>query len=99
MTDITNVSGQMKPNHTHTPSSQEYQTSVANEATANQQKSSISLSNNALIQQTIQQAIAEAPVVDKQRVAALKAAIERGEYQVDVDKLAQNLLLSELSLK
>ena len=99
MTDITNVSGQMKPTHTHTLSSQEYQASIANETAADQQSTSISLSSKALIQQTIQQTIAEAPVVDKQRVATLKAAIEQGTYQVDVDKLAQNLLLSELSLK
>jgi len=42
--------------------------------------------------QSLQQEIAALPAVDEQKVAALRAAIEDGSYQVDNQKLARNMI-------
>ena len=55
----------------------------------------VSLTNAAVQIQSLQQVIADVPVVDSERVASLKAAIADGSYSVNADELAQNLLSSE----
>ena len=55
----------------------------------------VSLTNAAAQIQSLQQVIADVPVVDSERVASLKAAIADGSYSVNADELAQNLLSSE----
>lgn len=69
------------------------------DATASQVKSGgdaatdkISLTATATQLQSLQQEIAALPVVDEQKVAALRAAIEDGSYQVDSQKLARNMI-------
>ena len=68
------------------------------ETASNQVKSSgnssdkISLTTTATQLQSLQQEIAALPVVDEQKVAALRAAIEDGSYQVDSQKLARNMI-------
>lgn len=69
------------------------------ETASNQVKSSgnsstdkISLTTTATQLQYLQQEIAALPVVDEQKVAALRAAIEDGSYQVDSQKLARNMI-------
>lgn len=52
----------------------------------------ISLTTTATQLQSLQQEIAALPVVDEQKVAALRAAIEDGSYQVDSQKLARNMI-------
>jgi len=51
-----------------------------------------SLTDDANQLQALQQMIADMPDVDKQRIAELRSAIENGEYQVDSQKLAQNMI-------
>lgn len=51
-----------------------------------------SLTDDANQLQALQQMIADMPEVDKQRIADLRASIENGEYQVDSQKLAQNMI-------
>ena len=69
------------------------------ETASNQVKSSgnsstdkISLTTTATQLQSLQQESAALPVVDEQKVAALRAAIEDGSYQVDSQKLARNMI-------
>ena len=69
------------------------------ETASNQVKSSgdsstdkISLTTTPTQLQSLQQEIAALPVVDEQKVAALRAAIEDGSYQVDSQKLARNMI-------
>lgn len=69
------------------------------DATASQVKSGgdtamdkVSLTATATQLQSLQQEIAALPVVDEQKVAALRAAIEDGSYQVDSQKLARNMI-------
>lgn len=52
----------------------------------------ISLTATATQLQSLQQEIAALPVVDEQKVAALRAAIEDGSYQIDSQKLARNMI-------
>ncbi len=52
----------------------------------------ISLTATATQLQSLQQEIAALPAVDEQKVAALRAAIEDGSYQVDSQKLARNMI-------
>lgn len=52
----------------------------------------LSLTDDANQLQALQQMIADMPEVDKQRIAELRESIEKGEYQVDSQKLAQNMI-------
>ena len=53
---------------------------------------SVSLTSEATKLQSIQQALAETPIVNSDRVEALRAAIADGTYQVDAVELAQNII-------
>lgn len=52
----------------------------------------LSLTNTATQLQSLQQSLADAPVVDSDRVSALKAAISDGSYKVDSTQLAKNMI-------
>jgi negative regulator of flagellin synthesis FlgM len=52
----------------------------------------VSLTNTATQLQAVQQTLSEVPEVNSDKVAALKAAIADGSYEVDANKLAQNLI-------
>ena len=43
-------------------------------------------------------AIASAPIIDEKRVAALKTAIEAGQYSIDPDRVAKKILQQEIQL-
>ena len=60
--------------------------------TANTLTDKVSLTATATQLQSLQQEIAALPIVDEQKVAALKAAIEEGRYQIDSQKLARNMI-------
>lgn len=55
-------------------------------------KDRVSLTATATQLQSMQQEIAALPVVDEQKVATLRAAIEDESYQVDSQKLARNMI-------
>lgn len=55
----------------------------------------VSLTNAATQLQSLQQNIAALSEVDSARVAELRSAIEKGEYLVDAQKLAQNMIKFE----
>lgn len=59
---------------------------------ANTLTDKVSLTATATQLQSLQQEIAALPIVDEQKVAELKAAIEEGRYQVDSQKLARNMI-------
>lgn len=50
------------------------------------------LTDDASQLQALQQMITSMPEVNQQRIAELREAIEKGEYQVDSQKLAQNMI-------
>lgn len=57
---------------------------------------SLSRAKVPLTVQRVKDAILAAPDVRAERVAALKQRVEAGEYRVDSDRLAQNLLNSAI---
>ena len=58
----------------------------------------ISLTDTLSRLQKLEQRLADLPVVDSQRVEALKKAIAEGSYKVDADRVAQELLALEGTL-
>lgn len=58
----------------------------------------VSLSPSAMLHQTAHQEAVNAPEVRQQKVDALKAKVDSGEYQVDSHKVAAKLLESEAFL-
>jgi len=59
----------------------------------------VSLTDTATQLQSIQQTLSDAPVVNHERVAELRAAIADGSYQVDAADLAQNMINFETQLR
>jgi len=59
----------------------------------------VSLTDTATQLQSLQQTVADAPVVNNDRVEALRAAIADGSYQVDATELAQNMINFESQLR
>jgi negative regulator of flagellin synthesis FlgM len=49
--------------------------------------------------QSLQQVIADVPIVDSERVASLKVAIDNGSYSINSEELAQNLLNFEFQFR
>jgi negative regulator of flagellin synthesis FlgM len=58
----------------------------------------LTLTDSARSLQKIEEAVARAPVVDSQKVAALKQAIGSGTYKVDSHRVAGKLLKHEREL-
>jgi negative regulator of flagellin synthesis FlgM len=58
----------------------------------------VRLSDAAARLQRLQASVADMPVVDQQRVSALKREIENGSYRVDPDRVAAKLLDLERTL-
>lgn len=56
------------------------------------QQDKVTLSPQGKEIQALQRRLAETPEVRQERVAALKAAIERGEYHVPAEKIAERML-------
>ncbi|HQZ03252.1 MAG TPA: flagellar biosynthesis anti-sigma factor FlgM [Thauera sp.] len=54
----------------------------------------VQLSSLSASLQKAEAAIAEAPVVDTQRVEEIKAAIANGEFKIDADRIAEGLISS-----
>jgi negative regulator of flagellin synthesis FlgM len=59
----------------------------------------LTLTDSARSLQKIEEAVAKAPVVDKQKVAAVKQSISAGTYQIDSGRIAGKLLQFESGLK
>ena len=69
--------------------------SAAETGTADQ----VTLTQSARSLQKIAEAVANAPVVDTGKVAAVKLAINNGTYKVDSGRVADKILQFEKSLK
>jgi negative regulator of flagellin synthesis FlgM len=59
----------------------------------------VSITGPALTLQKLSEAVANAPVVNTQKVASVKRAVEDGSYQVDSGSVADKILQFENGLK
>ncbi|NOQ93846.1 MAG: flagellar biosynthesis anti-sigma factor FlgM [Methylophaga sp.] len=59
----------------------------------------VSLTDTATQLRSLQQTLSDTPVVNNERVEALRAAIADGSYQVDATELAQNMINFESQLR
>lgn len=59
----------------------------------------VSLTDTATQLQSLKQTLADAPIVDNDRVSAIKAAIAEGSYHVDPAELANNMINFEQKLR
>jgi negative regulator of flagellin synthesis FlgM len=72
---------------------------AASNAAAAQSSDQVTLTTSARSLQKIEEAIAQTPVVNSSKVAAVKQAISSGTYQVDAGRVADKLLQFESGLK
>lgn len=59
----------------------------------------VTLTDSARTLQKIEEAVAKSPVVDANKVAAVKQAINSGTYQINASRIAGKLLQFERGLK
>lgn len=58
----------------------------------------VSLTDHATSLSSLQQKITDAPDTNENKVASIKAAIERGDYKVNADRVASKMLAQENAL-
>lgn len=58
----------------------------------------VNLTDQALSLNRLQQKITDAPDTDDSKVATIKAAIERGDYKINSDRIAGKMLAQENAL-
>jgi negative regulator of flagellin synthesis FlgM len=73
--------------------------SAGTTAAASQSADHVTLTSSARSLQKIEETIAQTPVVNASKVAAVKQAISSGTYQVDSGRVADKLLQFESGLK
>jgi len=72
--------------------------SVANGSGRSAGSDSVSLTGTAQQLRSLEQSLASQPVVDAQRVAAARQAIENGSYELNPTRIASKLISLEISL-
>lgn len=97
MADISNIKGNQPPNPATTQKNAPQTDKPSDSATTSRQRSDssedkVSLTDTATLMQGLQQQVSEAPVVDSEKVEAIRAAIAEGNYPVDSEKLAQKMI-------
>ena len=55
----------------------------------------VELTSSAKLLERLEKTLASMPEIDSARVAAVKAQIENGEYQIDVDSIADALIRTD----
>jgi len=68
-------------------------------ASTSQTGDHVTLTDSARSLQKIEQAVAQAPVVNTTKVAAVKQAVNNGTYKVDAGRVADKILQFESGLK
>lgn len=75
------------------------ETTTASAAGSSAAADQVTLTGSARTLQKLGEAIANAPVVNTQKVAVVKQAVQNGTYQVDAGSIADKILQLESSLK
>ena len=105
---VKDISGLGSPNRSdlrtdrNPGSSQKAESSVSGNSNTPTASSSVSdqveLSSQAQTLKNLEAKLADLPEVDEERVAALKSAIENGEYQINDQRVADKLLSTDALL-
>lgn len=96
MSDINNIktgntAGLTTPRNVNSrDNNQQEQTSGVQVTAAGTDK--VSLTETATQLQSVKQTLADAPIVNSERVSELRAAVADGSYTVDATELAQNII-------
>jgi negative regulator of flagellin synthesis FlgM len=106
MTEKINGQG-LRPTDTASTRRSEASKAARNESTAGADQSApsgssgdtVNITHSGLLMSRLQEIVQGAPVVDTERVAALKNAIASGSYEIDHQKIADKLLLLERNLR
>lgn len=61
-------------------------------------KDTVNLTDHATSLSSLQQKITDAPDTNESKVANIKAAIERGDYKINADRVASKMLAQENAL-
>jgi len=75
------------------------QSDAAGAASAPKAADQVTLTDSARSLQKIEEAVAQAPVVNAAKVATVKQVVQSGSYQVDAGRVADKLLQFERGLK
>jgi negative regulator of flagellin synthesis FlgM len=93
MSGINDIKSSLPPNFgTATNVAGDKRSAGSNSAETSTATDKVSLTDTATQLQSLQQKISDAPEVNEQRVADIKAAIADGSYNVDSQKLARNMI-------
>lgn len=91
--DINSVgNGQIRTADNNKTNQSESQVPTNNPEQSSNSKDSVALTDRAKDLQALQNKIAESPVVDNEKVEAIKQAIADGSYKVNADSVADKLL-------
>jgi len=58
----------------------------------------VELTSSGQLLERLEKSLASLPAIDSARVAEIKAAIEKGQYQIDADAIAEAMIRFEQSL-
>ncbi len=75
------------------------ETTASTAAPAQANADTVTFTGPALALQKLSEAVANAPVVDAQKVASVKQAVQNGTYKIDAGRVADKLLKFESGLK
>ena len=73
-------------------------TGAAHDTASTSSGDTVNITHSGLLMSRLEEVVHNTPAVDTERVATLKAAVSSGSYQVDDQKVADNLLRLERNL-
>lgn len=89
----------VKGSNNHGAVAQKQNEAAGTKPVASQSGDQVTLTTSARSLQRLEKAIAKAPVVNAEKVAAVKQSLSSGTYQVDAHRIADKLLKFESGLK
>ncbi|MDB2705008.1 flagellar biosynthesis anti-sigma factor FlgM [Pseudomonadota bacterium] len=88
---VGNIAGLTTPTSINSRENKQQEQAIGIQA-AGKGTDKISLTETATQLQSVKQTLADAPIVNDERVSELRAAVADGSYSVDATELAQNII-------
>ena len=96
--DMANTQAQKAGNSQNSKETRPSPEAVSQEASRSSESDTVTLTQTAQRLHELEGALANEPVVNSQRVEAIKAAIQSGDYQIDPQRVADKLISFEEKL-